>query len=87
MIPDCHDLVPPREQAQHLAAFNQWIFDAGLKTQNYAKVFDRVVRQFDQEAEVQATMAVVKGSRISRLLDIRKAALPPFGDNVRLIRR
>jgi hypothetical protein len=50
-IPDYHRLTPSPEAAQQLQAFNQRIFDAGLKTQNCDKGFDRFVRKFKQDNE------------------------------------
>jgi hypothetical protein len=38
------------------------VFDAGLKTQNYDKGFDRFVRKFNQDEEVAAVLSVMKGT-------------------------
>jgi hypothetical protein len=61
-IPDFHPLEPAPEFVQQLHAFNQRVFDAGFKTQNYDKGFDRSMRKFDQNDEVAAVCAVYKGA-------------------------
>jgi hypothetical protein len=43
-------------------AWNQQSYDAGLKTQNYDKGFERFVRKFDPEVEMSAALAIVKGA-------------------------
>jgi hypothetical protein len=61
-IPDFHRLEPAPEFAQQAHAFNQRVFDAGLKTQNYDKGFDRFVRKFNQDEEVAAVCALCASS-------------------------
>jgi hypothetical protein len=41
---------------------NQRIYDAGLKTQNCDTGFERFVRKFDQDQEMSATVAIIKGA-------------------------
>jgi hypothetical protein len=43
------------------AAWNQGIYDSGLKTQNCDKGFERFVRKFNPEEEMNATLAIVEG--------------------------
>jgi hypothetical protein len=43
-------------------AWNQQIYDAGLKTQIYDKGFERFVRKISPEVEMSATLAIVKGA-------------------------
>jgi hypothetical protein len=42
-------------------AWNEQIYEAGLRTQNYDKGFDEFVRKFDPDLATSATFAVVKG--------------------------
>jgi hypothetical protein len=53
--------MPSPEAVAQLQAFNQRIFDVGRETQNYDKGFDRSVRKFNQDEEVAAACAVVRG--------------------------
>jgi hypothetical protein len=46
-IPVYHRIAPPPDALVQLAAFNRRIQEAGLKTQNYDKGFDRFIRKFD----------------------------------------
>jgi hypothetical protein len=61
-VPEFHKLNPAPGFAQQVGAFEHRVFDAGLKTQNYDKGFDRLVRKFNQDEEVAAVISVVNGS-------------------------
>jgi hypothetical protein len=61
-IPEFHKLDAAPEFAHQLGAFDQRIFDADLKTQNYDKGVDRFVRKFNQDEEVSAVVSVMKGA-------------------------
>jgi hypothetical protein len=45
----------------HSEAWNSQIHDAGLKTQNYHKGFDRFIHKFDPDPSTEAVVAIVKG--------------------------
>jgi hypothetical protein len=56
-----HRLQGTPEVQSSAPAFNLRIRDAGLKTQNYGKWFDRFIREFDPDEEMSATMALSRG--------------------------
>jgi hypothetical protein len=60
-IPASHRLVQQEPITVHPEAWNSEIFDAGLKTQNYDKGFDRFVRKFNPDEPMSAVMSVEKG--------------------------
>jgi hypothetical protein len=60
-IPAEHRVVRDQSVASQPTAWNQRIYDAGLKVQNYEKGFERFVPKFDPDEEVNATLAIVKG--------------------------
>jgi hypothetical protein len=53
----------PRDMSLNIDehAWNEQIYEAGLKTQNYDKGLGRFVRKFDSDNEMSATFAIVKG--------------------------
>jgi hypothetical protein len=60
-IPASHRLVQQEPITVQPDAWNSAIFEAGLKTQNYDKGFDRFVRKFKPEEPMGAVMAIEKG--------------------------
>jgi hypothetical protein len=60
-IPASHHLVQEQWIKVHPESWNSEICEAGLKTQNYDKWFDRFVRKFDPESPTEAVIAIVKG--------------------------
>jgi hypothetical protein len=73
-IPARHKSIRDGSIPIHIKAWNQNIFDAGLKAQNYDKGFERFVRKFNPEAELEATVVIdaglTQGSRRCILLDL-----------------
>jgi hypothetical protein len=61
-IPIHHKLVKDETVSVQAAVWNPRIYEAGLKTQNYDKGFERFVRKFDPDLRMEATMAIVKGA-------------------------
>jgi hypothetical protein len=57
-----HHRATPRPEALPTAsAFYQRVHEAGLKTQNYDKGFDKFVRKFNPKEGMTATIAVALG--------------------------
>jgi hypothetical protein len=59
-IPARHRVIRDESVRIHVKTRNQRIFDAGLKTQNYDKGFERFVRKFNPETELEATVAIIQ---------------------------
>jgi hypothetical protein len=54
-------LEPPQISQQEMVAANGSILEAGLRTQNYDKGFDKYVREFNPEEESSAVVAIESG--------------------------
>jgi hypothetical protein len=63
VIPRHHKASTRPEALPTASAFCQRVHEAGLKTQNYDKGFDKFVRKFDPKEEMEATGAVTLGCR------------------------
>jgi hypothetical protein len=61
-IPAKHRVIRDDSVKIQAEAWNQRIRDAGLKTQNYDKGFERFVRKFYPDQEMESTIAIVKGA-------------------------
>jgi hypothetical protein len=61
VIPAYHRLQASPDSVEIASAFNLRIQDAGLKTQNYDKGFDRFIRKFDPGEEMRATISIFQG--------------------------
>jgi hypothetical protein len=60
-IPASHRLVQEEPITVRPEVWNPAIYEAGLRTQNYDKGFDRFVRKFDPELPTEAVMSIAKG--------------------------
>jgi hypothetical protein len=61
-IPLQHKIIRDESLAIQAIVWDQRIFDAGLKVQNYDKGFERFVRKFDPDVRMEAVMSIVKDS-------------------------
>jgi hypothetical protein len=60
-IPDYEQATPRQEALPMASAFYQRAHEAGLKTQNYDKGFDKFVRKSNPKEEMTATIAAALG--------------------------
>jgi hypothetical protein len=60
-IPRHHKATPRPEALPTSSTFYQRVHEAGLKTQNYDKGFDKLVRKFNPKEEMAVTVAVTLG--------------------------
>jgi hypothetical protein len=62
IIPIQHRLIRDESVQVPAAAWNSQIYEAGLKTQNHDKGFERFVRKFNPELATEAVLSIVKGA-------------------------
>jgi hypothetical protein len=63
VIPRFHRAETKPEALSTASALNERVHEAGLKTQNYDKGFDKFVRKLNLKEEMEATVAVALGCR------------------------